>query len=357
MAVKTRLEDDLLAEFQELIRQIGKEVAEESLSPTLKELVIMWQAGVDEHQKHMAQLVIDLENRTKHIGEILSRTQQVSEEIDSSSVSLGEKWKSSAEVLVTGLNEILEKTDVPSVLKSLSDELREYQKIHSNLADAYLQLKEVRGLIEGEVHSYRSLVSESTPKIMEMLESSIQHLSESDRVATEHTSVLAAEMRKLSQDIQDMGEKANASMQHISSLQGEMDSLLQDTREKADESLKCAFWASSEVRKLAQQIRCSVDKALEDAFLKYSNIEAWQEGLEKRLGSLSHVVRSLKTEYESSLASLKMEYESSLASLETAQKSSTASIIRAIEELAAGQKAIIDRINNTNQCPCDESQE
>lgn len=346
MPVQTQPEDALLAEFQELIQQIGKEVAEESLSPTLKKLVIMWQAGVDEHQKHMAQLIIDLENRTKRIGEILSRTQQVSEEIDSSSVSLGEKWKSSAEVMVTGLNEILEKTDVPSALKSLSDELHEYQKIHSNLTDAYRQLKEIRGLIEGEVQSYRSLVSESTPKIMEMLESSIQHLNESDRVATEHTSVLTAEMRKLSQDIQDMAEKANASMQHISSLQGEMDSLSQDTREKVDESLKYAFLASSEVRELAQQIRGSIDKALEDAFLKYSNIEAWQEGFGKRLRSLAHAVRSLKTEYESSLESL-----------ETAQKSSTASIIRAIEELAAGQKAIIDRINNTNQFPCDESQE
>lgn len=346
MPVQTQPEDALLAEFQELIQQIGKEVAEESLSPTLKKLVIMWQAGVDEHQKHMAQLIIDLENRTKRIGEILSRTQQVSEEIDSSSVSLGEKWKSSAEVMVTGLNEILEKTDVPSALKSLSDELHEYQKIHSNLTDAYRQLKEIRGLIEGEVQSYRSLVSESTPKIMEMLESSIQHLNESDRVATEHTSVLTAEMRKLSQDIQDMAEKANASMQHISSLQGEMDSLSQDTREKVDESLKHAFLASSEVRELAQQIRGSIDKALEDAFLKYSNIEAWQEGFGKRLRSLAHAVRSLKTEYESSLESL-----------ETAQKSSTASIIRAIEQLAAGQKAIIDRINNTNQFPCDESQE
>lgn len=346
MPVQTQPEDALLAEFQELIQQIGKEVAEESLSPTLKKLVIMWQAGVDEHQKHMAQLIIDLENRTKRIGEILSRTQQVSEEIDSSSVSLGEKWKSSAEVMVTGLNEILEKTDVPSALKSLSDELHEYQKIHSNLTDAYRQLKEIRGLIEGEVQSYRSLVSESTPKIMEMLESSIQHLNESDRVATEHTSVLTAEMRKLSQDIQDMAEKANASMQHISSLQGEMDSLSQDTREKVDESLKYAFLASSEVRELAQQIRGSIDKALEDAFLKYSNIEACQEGFGKRLRSLAHAVRSLKTEYESSVESL-----------ETAQKSSTASIIRAIEQLAAGQKAIIDRINNTNQFPCDESQE
>jgi chromosome segregation ATPase len=337
MPSQTRPEDALLAEFQELIHQIGKEVSEESLSPALKDLVTMWQAGVDEHQTHMAQLVIDLENRTEHIGEILSRTQQVSEEIDSSSVSLGEKWKSSAEVLATGLNEILEKTDVPSVLKSLTDELHEYQKIHSNLDEAHLRLKESHGLFENEVESYRSLVSESVPRIMEMLESNVRHLEESDRIAAKHISALKTETRKLSDSIEGMAKKVHSSMMQSSALQDEMDCLSRDTSERVNELLKYSSKAPSEIRELTQQIIDSVDKALQDAFLKYSSIERRQEEFGERLSSVLLAVKSLITAQKSL-------QESSLTSVERAREALDDSTAYKFRRLAEGQEAITDRI-------------
>lgn len=250
MALQAPAKDNLLAEFEELIDRIGKEVAEKSLSPTLKELMTTWQAGVDNHQQYMAQLVTRFVDKTTHVEETLSQTHALCKQLDSLAVSMGEEWRSSVAKLAAGYNEVIEKTDIPFFLRTLSEELKQYQKLRADLEEAYRQLGEVCQLLSREMQSYRSLVYDNMARTKAMLDSGIQDLKRSNQTVGEHMSLLRDEMHKLCADI-----------------------------------------------------RQEVDKSLEDASSKYSRIHAQQEQAETNLLALLESVRSLEMRQKTSLES------------------------------------------------------
>lgn len=169
---------ELLQEFQELIKQIGKEVSEEALRPTLTDVINRWENTVKERQEkfvasidkilnsfyEIEKLMPDLTSTMKTFIEELKNSKELNTTFNNAIIHLNK----TREELIKELNEVnaSNKKELLNATQKIYESSQKIDKCMQKIDEYNSKLEELNVLFEKFYTSTQKMV-ETTNKILE----------------------------------------------------------------------------------------------------------------------------------------------------------------------------------------------
>lgn len=179
--------NELLKEFEELIKQIGREVSEESIVPTIRDLIERWQNSVSDSEKKLSHTV----DRIAENFELLKKTiPEASHLINSFTYELthGKMLFDELNKSVSTLNQAV--SYFLSKLKMIDDYTKHLESAISSLENIKAETRAIKNDIKKTINEL-SNENAIVHQILEQIETSLKELAKQNIAISNKISTLS----------------------------------------------------------------------------------------------------------------------------------------------------------------------
>ncbi|GEM_PF-6035628 len=215
---------DLLTEFQNLIDKIGKEVAQESLLPVTEKMLQTWNQRIDTYEKQVSDRLESFAYSVSHVDQVLTESTELMSEL-----------KSLADQLAAGFASVVEESDIPGFLKTLTEEMENYQRLRVELADATNRLSEVAVNLHDYCGRFEDSLKAAHTRLADKMAT---ELAEAKGIVKEFTDSLTSSNHQLCTVLAETGQQVVTASQEYNTKVYELEQNYQVINDKIEMVLK-----------------------------------------------------------------------------------------------------------------------